>query len=67
MILFHIFGTVFTSEFYPFQILMPVSFLLQYYLQFNKKQIQILMKKITKVLQVIIVASMNVFKERSNH
>lgn len=71
MIPFHIFGTTFISEFHPLEIPMPVSFpssvLIMFSLKKKKKLIQFLMKNSNGVLQVVIVVSMNVFNERSNH
>lgn len=70
MIPFHSFGTTFTSEFHPLEIPMPVSFPSSVLIMFGlkkKKLIQFLMKNSNGLLQIVIVVSMNVFKERSNH
>ena len=69
MIPFHIFGTMFISEFHPLEIPMPVSFPSSGLIMFGlkKKLIQFLMKNSNGVLQIVIVVSMNVFNERSNH
>ena len=69
MIPFHVFGTMFISEFHPLEIPMPVSFPSSVLIMFGlkKKLIQFLMKNSNGVLQIVIVVSMNVFNERSNH
>lgn len=51
MVLLHIFGKIIISEFHPTKFLCLFLFLLQNYLQFNTKQIQLLMKKMNRVLQ----------------
>lgn len=51
MVLLHIFGKIFISEFHPIQILMPFSFPSSVLIIFNTKQIRPLMKKMNRVLQ----------------